>query len=752
LELRLLLFSAGIWIGALLASAYSWSWAIALAPIGLLLYLRAKDFSILVWSLLVGCGIYSLHLATLQHSLLAKIAQDHGAVVLQATITSEIKETAPKVRGSFLHGPQNSFLVRASQVEWDSKESSIRLPVRVLSRFNAAMSVGDDIELSGNLILTKEKRVAATLITDDAPRVLSSAGKLAEFLTHIREEFRHQAAKFNSDAGALVPGMILGDTTLQSSSFATQMRRSGLSHLTAVSGANFAIVSALVLWVSKLVFRRLIVQLITTGGFLVLFLLLVRPSPSVLRAGVMAAVILLARATGNKRNAASALAAAITVLLLLDPFQSHDPGFVLSVLATSGLIFIAPEITSRIQSWLPKWLAEILGVSLAATVLCTPYILFLSGEISALSVVFNVLAAPAVAPITIIGFISVILLPISWLSTFLLTLATALANWIVLVASFSLSTPTWQINPIFLVFILFTGLLMRKAKRRLLLLLLAGVLIINLTPRLGFPGSRWQVAQCDVGQGDALAVSLGNGSGLLFDTGPDPTLIDRCLKILKIDKLPLIILSHNHADHTFGLMGATRNRLVGEIWSNGNVELPENLKSINRVVQQGDSAQIGGTLLEVLWPKSDMSVSYSTLPGDGSAENNHSLVIKVIHNGVSILITGDIEPESQREILSQGYISAIDILKVAHHGSRFQDREFLAITQPKVALISVGRGNSYGHPDPSLIDSLREMGSDVRRTDLHGPIAVGWRFDSGIKRYIFTTRDMRKEWWRVQWR
>jgi len=100
----------------------------------------------------------------------------------------------------------------------------------------------------------------------------------------------------------------------------------------------------------------------------------------------------------------------------------------------------------------------------------------------------------------------------------------------------------------------------------------------------------------------------------------------------------------------------------------------------------------------------------------------------------------------------RGNLSAIDILKVAHHGSRFQDQEFLQTTQPKVALISVGSGNSYGHPDPALIDSLGEVGSDVRRTDLHGPIAVGWRFDGGLKRYIFTMREMRKEWWRVQWR
>ena len=727
--------------------------AIPLFLIVLLAQIRARGYAIFFWSLLLGCGIYSLHLATLQHSLLAQIAQNRGQVLLHATVTSEIKSTGHKVRGSNLHQPQNSFLVRATKVQWQGKESSIRLPVRALSRFNCAISVGDEIQLSGSLIVTKEKRVAATLIADDAPAVLRSAGKLAESLTNIREDFRKKAARLNSDAGSLIPGMILGDTSLQSQNFAIQMRRSGLSHLTAVSGANFAIVSALVLWISRLIFKRLIIQLLTTSAFLVIFLLLVRPSPSVLRAGVMAAVILLARATGNRRNASSALAAAITALLLLDPFQSHDPGFVLSVLATGGLILLAPEITSRLHTWLPGWLAEILAVSLAATVLCTPYILFLSGEISALSVLFNVLVAPAVAPITILGFLSVILLPISWLSSLLLTLAASLAKWIVLVASFSLATPNWRINPTFFLLVIVIGLLIHKTKRNLLFLILALILIVNLTPRLGFPGSGWQIAQCDVGQGDALAISLGDGSGLLFDVGPDPTLIDRCLKTLKINKLPLIVLSHNHADHTFGLVGALRNRTVGEIWSNGGVSLPKSSNLTISVVKRGDSAKIGDTNLEVLWPKPDSSSSaeYQSLPGDGSAENNRSLVIKVIHNGVSILVTGDIEPEAQSEIAAQGDLSAVDILKVAHHGSRFQDQEFLKIAQPRVALISVGIGNSYGHPDLSLINSLREMGSVVRRTDLHGPIAVGWRFDSGLKRYIFTTRELRKEWWRVQW-
>jgi competence protein ComEC len=120
-------------------------------------------------------------------------------------------------------------------------------------------------------------------------------------------------------------------------------------------------------------------------------------------------------------------------------------------------------------------------------------------------------------------------------------------------------------------------------------------------------------------------------------------------------------------------------------------------------------------------------------------------------NGVRILVTGDIEPEVQRLISEKYDLSDIDILKVPHHGSRFQDSSFISEVSPELSLISVGAGNSYGHPNSELIQELIERGSKVARTDSDGPISVAWRFDDSAKRYIFTMKTMRKEWWRIQW-
>lgn len=700
--------------------------------------------------------IYSLHFATLQHSELAKLAMQRADVKLWATVTTDAKATSHKVNGSILRTPQLSFLVRVHRVEFKNSVMKLRLPVRVLSSKDQKVIPGDKVVLVGDLLVTKEKRVAATLISSESIQVIDNAGLLSIKLAEIRQSFRKSAQELNSTAATLIPGMILGDTSLQSEEFSRQMRRSGLSHLTAVSGANFAIVSALVLWVMRYFSKRLAIQISATAIFLILFLLLVRPSPSVLRAGVMAAVILIARTSGNRRSSASALATAITLLLLLDPFQSQDPGFVLSVLATGGLIFLAPGITERLQRFMPSALAEVVAISISATVLCTPYIMFLSGEISVLSILFNILISPSVAPITISGFLAVIFLPFSQISNILLHVAEFLARWVVRISEISNLTPSWKLNPIFIIFMVLALLFLQHKSKKAFVISILIFVMLNFSNRAGFPGDDWKLVQCDVGQGDALVLNLGRGAAALFDVGPDPTLVDRCLKVLKISQLPLVVLSHNHADHTFGFLGAVRGRSVGEIWTNENVVLDLEFQKLQRVVTKGDEAQLGDFDLKILWPNRNIITEFNNLPGDGSKENNASLVVQVNSNHktapqLSILITGDIEPEAQSQIVRDADLSPINILKMPHHGSRFQDGAFMNVTMPEIALISVGIGNSYGHPDQGVIGQYLLNGVTVKRTDLDGPVSVAWRFDEAKKRYIFTTRSMRKEWWRIQW-
>jgi len=750
-DYRLLFYAIGLWFGAGLASQVSW-WASAL---GLFFVLLTSYFYERYWivalAFVIGSASYSIHSATLAQSPIGVLAHSRTAAELKAIVISDCKITRHKVYGSTLKKPSISFLVRTKSVRTGKLLLKTRVPVRILGEFKNCVNPGDAISLSGKLIQTREKKVAGTLIAAGDLKVTKTANWFENALSSIRSNFRSRAEALGGDAGALIPGMILGDTALQSEDFSTQMRRAGLSHLTAVSGANFAIVSALVFFLFRGVIPRIIPRLLVTSIFLLVFLLLVRPSPSVLRAGVMAAVLLLSKATGNKRNSVAALATAIAALLLLDPFQSIDPGFVLSVLATGGLIFLAPVLSRKLSRYLPEWLSEAVAIPSAATITCTPYIIFLSGEVSILSVIFNLLVAPVVAPITIIGFISVLLIPIPFIPELLLHVAKFLAQWIVFVSGLTHHLPSWGISPILLfLLVAATWATYRRNSLSLTIALVFTLVVVNFSPRIAFPGKTWMVLQCDVGQGDALLLNLGKGSAILFDAGPDPNLLRRCLASAGIRSLPLVVLSHGHADHYFGLKEISSHVNVGSIWSNGSPTLNDFTENRALKVNQGTKAQIGSVTLEVLWPTIH-ATEFSSLSGDGSAENNRSVVVLATIGAVQLLITGDIEPEVQRLIAQRYDLADIDIVKVPHHGSRFQDSGFLSEVSPKLALVSVGAGNTYGHPSPELLQTLIDNGAQVQRTDRDGPISLAWRFDDSAQRYIFTIKSMRKEWWRIQW-
>jgi competence protein ComEC len=254
-----------------------------------------------------------------------------------------------------------------------------------------------------------------------------------------------------------------------------------------------------------------------------------------------------------------------------------------------------------------------------------------------------------------------------------------------------------------------------------------------------------------VGQGDALVLNIGAGNGILFDAGPDPHLLTNCLLRIGIKKLPLVLISHGHADHYFGAQGLSKRFEIGTIWSNGSSQVANVFNREIQAVSQGSTAVIDDVRIEILWPR-DKNESFQSLGGDGSAENNRSVVALVTWAGVKIMVTGDIEPEVQAAISRDYDLTNVNILKVPHHGSRFQDLVFLSEVSPEIALVSVGVGNSYGHPNRELLTSLTNMGSRVFRTDEDGPISVAWRFDDSAARYIFATQAMRKEWWSIQWR
>ena len=668
------------------ALAQSWSptWVVAaIAVIAAVVLFNKRRLAVLLIAIVLGATIMSIRIAALDSSA---INQFRGAITsVELQVTTDPNRVVPKVFGSSFAPITYSFMGQVLRVD---DRYSMRIPVRVIvsNRGVETLLPGQKIRVQAKVLESKEGRVAALLIVKQRVEVLTQPSRWAKGLARIRLGLR--SATGGEDAGALIPGMVIGDTSKQSVEFKNQMRRSGLTHLVAVSGANFAIVSAFVLWGMQFVFRKVNYRLIATAIALAAFIALVRPSPSVLRAAAMAAVLLVAFGTRQGRDPLPALGFAIAAVVILDPFQARDAGFALSVLATAGLLLLAPKIK-------PKFLAP----PIAAMAFCAPVIVALSGYISPMSIIANVLAAPAVAPITIVGFIAALISPFApWLSHLLILCVKPLAIWIVWVAKWSAGFPVFTLKTglygFLIVAVLILAIYLGRAKVAIALL----TVVITFSWAQRFPAGDWQIANCDIGQGDAMVINLKDHRAIVIDVGPDPQLIDRCLRQLGVREIPLLILTHIHADHVGGLAGAGKNRKIGTTWY-GNVFA-------------GTRATIEDVKIEVKWP--DRAGEYTP--------NNSSIAVLITSPDFTLFAAGDIEPPVQSQLVSR--IGEVDIYKVAHHGSRFQDLDLMRELSPQIAVISVGATNTYGHPAPATISALTQLGAKVLRTDIDGAVAI----------------------------
>ena len=613
-----------------------------------------------------------------------------STITVQGRVRTDPVAIAAKVVGRTAIQRKYSFLVATEYG-----------PVRVIAPRTSVINLlpGQSISITGRVVDSKESRVAALVIASSPIQQLSPPSRWSKSLAAIRGGLRQ--ASGGGDAGALIPGMVIGDTAKQSTDFKNDMRRAGLTHLVAVSGANFAIVSAFVLWCMQFIFRKVPARLAGTAIALAAFIALVRPSPSVLRAAAMAAVMLIAMRTRQRGDSLPALGFAIAAVVAIDPWQSRDPGFALSVLATAGLLLLAPRLSEYFSRWLPAKIAEILAIPIAALLLCLPIIVALSGYLSPISIVANIVAAPFVAPITIVGFVAALISPLSpELAQLLLFFIRPFASIITGIARWAAHFPVLGIRTGLIGFLTSLGALALFLifKKRAIAILVICIALLLWWGR--FPVGDWDVFICDVGQGDGYVINLHDHRAIVIDVGPDPQLIDQCLRRLEITTISLLILTHPHADHIAGLAGARKGRRVEAEWF-GNIAA-------------GTRANIGRYTIDVLWPRTVGAVDENP--------NNISIAAVIRSPDLSLFAAGDIEPPVQAEL--RGLVGRVDIYKVAHHGSRFQDRALMRELAPTLALISVGTGNSYGHPAQSTISALTHLHAKVLRTDIDGAIAV----------------------------
>jgi competence protein ComEC len=519
-------------------------------------------------------------------------------------------------------------------------------------------------------------------------------------------------------------------------------KTTGITHLLAVSGSHFAILCGMVV----VVLRRCGPRTAATGGTLTLLglVILVGPQPSVLRAALMGGIGMLALLTGRTRSVVPALATAVITLVLIDPELAVSVGFALSVLATGGLILIAPAWSEALQrrGFPPGW-ADVLAVPVAAQIVTMPVIVLISGSISVVGVLANLLVAPVVAPALVLGVLCAITGP--WwngAATVLAQLTAPSLDWIAGVAHrlarWPNATVPWPATPtgaavLAGLSVTMVILLRYRRFRELFAAAMAGVALIAVPTRIvapGWPAQGWLLTACEVGQGDAMVLSTGeDGTAVVIDTGPDPGLVDACLDRLDIGTIPLLILTHLHADHIDGLTGAMHGRTVGAIAVGPGREPSTAWRDIH-----WQASDRGIPVVEltpgIRWASGELALTVlgprKAFQGTDSDPNNDSVVLMAERNGERMLMTGDIEIEAQQALLNSGVDLDADVLKVPHHGSSKLLDRFVRAVSPTAAVIGVGVDNDYGHPSPRALDLLALDGvRTVLRTDQEGDVSVG---------------------------
>ncbi len=555
---------------------------------------------------------------------------------------------------------------------------------------------------------------------------------------------------------ALVRGFVLGEDDQNSPSVTQAFQRSGLAHHLAVSGENVVFLMVLagpLLAALRIPLRARLVWLLV---LIAVYVPLCGGAPSIQRAGAMGAAAVVATMAGRPASRAYALLLAAVVTLALNPLSTTDVGWQLSFAAVVGIFLWAGAVRDMLLArlspgGLQRGLADGMAMTVAATLATAPLMAHHFDAFSVTSLIANVLALPAVAPVMWLGMIvaalgqlpGVPIEPLNWINSLLLAYVGQIAEWMggprwALVA---LPMSSWSSVLAAYAALLAAGLAMRRwaAGRqglragprpasglvlRLGLAALAVLTIAGVPGLLGRPATAdapagLRVSVIDVGQGDSILLQPADGAPLLVDGGPPGDGIKSKLGDLGVDDLAAAVVTHDQSDHAGGienLLGSlpvhrfvyaqVGKRLIGEARASGAVPTR---------VAEGSEVRSGSLRIEVLWPP--LELLGSAPPDDPNVE---CIVLLARWRHFEMLLTGDAEAEAVP--MDPG---PLDVLKVSHHGSADAGLAgLLDRTAPRLAVISVGAHNPYGHPDPSTLATLEAHHVPVLRTDLDGTVTI----------------------------
>ncbi len=662
------------------------------------------------------------------------------------------------ITGTLREDPQESSygwhaLVDVGRVTWSGGAAAVRETVWVSGNEDVPAAVrGDELEIKGTLELPEDAGFAESLahrglsVSIRAFDVSRIGGAPAPFvrMTQIVRAFVGRTIEriFPPREAGLLLGLVLGDASKLDPVTTRDFQTTGLGHLLVVSGENVAMVLAPVLAFAAALRLGAVTRFGLGLGVVVLFVVLTGAEPSVLRAGMMAGLALTGVLLGKPRAAGTVLAAAVLLLIVLDPWLVHAIGFQLSVAATAGMVTLASALAERLGRFLPTAVAMAAGTTLAAQLGVTPLLLFHFHEVPMITILANLAAFPAVSPALLLG-IAASALGLVWLPLghAVATLAQIPMRYLEVIASSLAKAPVAWITsgggPWVLVggLAVFAGVAVwlrggwRPSRRLIVIAVALSPLVVWQAAVGAGPPAGLTVRILDIGQGDAILITSPAGATVLIDGGPDEELAAQLLVSYGVKRLDAVVATHPHADHIAGLPQVLARFPVGVFLEPGCPDATELQAALHdeidaehipvRTPRLGDTVTVGDLTFRVLSPDRCWSDSHSD-------PNNDSLVLLLEDGPDSMLFTGDAEREAQQVLLDDGVLTDVDVLKMPHHGGDTSLPELFPAVSPEVIAISVGQPNPYGHPDPTALAEAAVTGASIWRTDEHGTLTITW--------------------------
>ncbi len=753
---RLAPLAAAAWAGAWLGSAgLQPGWAPILGALAALIVVAVgaafgnRTWLVLVVVVLVVTTVLTaVRAATMQSAAPAQLAARGVTATVIIRIVGE---------PWFRDGSRPALAVaRAELLELRTHQMTVttRQPVMVFATAEVAQDFaravpGATYEVRGRLAPAESEAPEALVVrARSLSEQVAPPGPIDLLVNALRFGLRQSTAHSPPQQAALVPSLVVGDTALITEEMDADFKVTSLSHLMAVSGSNLTLMLAVLLALSRaLGARGWWVRAVAMAG-VALFVLVCRGEPSVIRAAAMGLVAVSATGVGRGGRSVRNLALAVLCLMLIDPWLSRSWGFSLSVAACSGIALWSPSWVTAVSAWAPRWLAEALAIPLAAQLATQPLITALSGQVSVVGVLANALAGPFVGPATVLGLAAMCTSFLPWLPLLFGWLAGWCVQPILWIAQLGASLPSaawaWPATPLGVALAVAGSLLLAAGMVHVLhrgsttVALVGSLFLISLVRPVvwGWPGP-WQAVFCDVGQGDATVLRAGPGTAVLIDTGPEPKALLACLDSLGVRDVPLLVLTHFHADHIGGLQQVLDHFAPDVVLVSPYGSPADAAAAVSREATAAGSEvlpAVAGEVLrvgDVVWT----TVSAPALPpsgggdsGQSGAENDSSVVGLAEVSALRLVLPGDVEPAGQRRAMAEAERVGISltghVMKLPHHGSARQDPDFFEATQASLAVASAGEDNDYGHPARAALDLARRDGMAVSRTDRDGSIAI----------------------------